>query len=466
MARSVVLRRQPRQSLMPQPVAGNSSNDGDPWYHDPDYTGNTVNLLRETNDEAPGSNYTDENGRWRRYIAAVEDAWAECYHAAEDQAATIEELTAEVESLRMAGGGDDEADRATREALAARAVADAAQQESAALRTQVAAAEEAVRMVMASNARSQGGGGNAANVNTFTIESKRLPVFKGERDIQVVGDIISDLQRQFEPRCHEIGWLEMRTPAGSGTTTPTMAATEATTPKTEGWTRYALLQLKEAAGRWATSTFEEFTPLDALRNFEDDWRQLTIPAKGHVATFNKEFRRLRLQLDPHAPMTAPQLLDKYAAKLRPNEMAYHSFIQYRNFRREMGGVPTLERAMVFVAYSDTSAPPKDKAKAAEISAMYGQNVNRNRGNRPPLAPNECAKCHATDGHWAYDCPNQEAPVGNNGGRGGHGGSGNRGGRNGGADRGGRGRHQREVNAAEAVESQETGSQGGQQAENA
>ncbi|KAF8241261.1 hypothetical protein K440DRAFT_645719 [Wilcoxina mikolae CBS 423.85] len=114
MARSVALRRQPRQSLMPQPAAGNSSNDGDPWYHDPDYTGNTVNLLREPNNEAPRSNEyvryrdwilkksigdgPDENGRWRRYIAALEDAWAECYHAAQDRAATIDELTAEVES--------------------------------------------------------------------------------------------------------------------------------------------------------------------------------------------------------------------------------------------------------------------------------------------------------------------------------------------------------------------------------
>ena len=27
-------------------IAGNSSSNGDPWYHDPDYTDRTVNLLR------------------------------------------------------------------------------------------------------------------------------------------------------------------------------------------------------------------------------------------------------------------------------------------------------------------------------------------------------------------------------------------------------------------------------------
>ena len=77
----------------------------------------------------------------------------------------------------------------------------------------------------------------------------------------------------------------------------------------------------------AGSLKEVFTPLDALRNFEDEWQLLTITAKGHVATFNEEFRRLRLQLDPHSPMTPQQLLEAYASKLRPNEGAYKSFIQ-------------------------------------------------------------------------------------------------------------------------------------------
>jgi hypothetical protein len=479
------------------PQLGAESSDGDPWYHDPDYPDDTVNLRREPNNEIPRSNEyvryrdwilersivePDENGRWRRYIAAMEDAWAECFDAAEDRAAVIEDLTAENENLSAAAGGEEEADRAAREVLAAR-------REVAELRRRLAEAEEsaraseaAVRVMMAAGTRSQVGTRNATNVNTFTIDPRRLPEFKGERDMQVVGDFINDLQRQFEARCYEIGWLQPTTPVGSGTTTLTMATGGAAVPRTDGWTRYALLQLKEAAGRWASSIYptsqpyptwgdfctrlkEEFTPLDALRNFEDEWQLLAIPAKGHVATFNEEFRRLRLQLDPHAPMASQQLLDAYATKLRPNESAYRSFIQYRNFRREMGGVPTLERAMAFVADSDTSAPPKDKAKAAEISAMYGGNNNRNRGNREPLASNECAKCHATDGHWAYDCPNQETSRDNSGGRGRRGG-GNRGSGNGGAGRGGRWRNQWEVNAAEGTGSQETGGLEGENSGNA
>jgi hypothetical protein len=113
--------------------------------------------------------------------------------------------------------------------------------------------------------------------------------------------------------------------------------------------------------------------------------------------------------------------------------------------------------MVFVADCDTTAPPKDKAKTAEISAMYGRNMNRNCGNRQPLAPNECAKCHATDGHWAYDCPNQETSRDN---------SGDRGNRGGGYRGGGRWRNQGEVNAAEATGSRETGSQERENAGNA
>jgi hypothetical protein len=190
----------------------------------------TVNLLRDPDDETPRSveyvryrdwileksidDGPDENGRWRRYIAALEDAWAECYDAAEDRAVAIEDLTTEVENLRAAAGGEDEADRAAREALTAR-------QEVAELRRQLVEAEEAVRasevavrMVLAASARNPRRAGSATN--TFTIDPKRLPVFKGERDMQVVGDFINDLQRQFEARCHDIGWLETMTPAGSG----------------------------------------------------------------------------------------------------------------------------------------------------------------------------------------------------------------------------------------------------------
>jgi hypothetical protein len=168
----------------------------------------TVNLLCNPDDETPRSveyvryrdwileksinDGPDENGRWRRYIAALEDAWAACYDAAEDWAVAIEDLTTEVENLRAAAGGEDEADRAAREALMAR-------QEVAELRRQLVKAEEAVRasevavrMVLAASARNPHRAGSATN--TFTIDPKRLPVFKGERDMQVVGDFINDLQ--------------------------------------------------------------------------------------------------------------------------------------------------------------------------------------------------------------------------------------------------------------------------------
>ncbi|KAF8541789.1 hypothetical protein BDD12DRAFT_877997 [Trichophaea hybrida] len=144
----------------------------------------TLNLLCKPNHERPRSDeyvrYRDgilersindgpnENGWWRRYIAALEDMWAECYDEAEGRAVAMEELMAEVKTLRAAaaGGTEDKEYRAAREAMAARAIAEAAQQETAELRTQVAAAEEAVRMVMMANARSQGEGGNTTNIVT------------------------------------------------------------------------------------------------------------------------------------------------------------------------------------------------------------------------------------------------------------------------------------------------------------
>jgi hypothetical protein len=41
--------------------------------------------------------------------------------------------------------------------------------------------------------------------NTFTIDPKRLPVFKGECDVQLVRDFIIYIQQQFEAQCHKAG---------------------------------------------------------------------------------------------------------------------------------------------------------------------------------------------------------------------------------------------------------------------
>jgi hypothetical protein len=116
-------------------------------------------------------------------------------------------LTSEDENVRS---GEAELDRAAREALEAKPIAEKARQEVIEHRSQHVAADEAARASEAavrrfrSSARSQGRGGNAANLNNFTIEPKRLPVFKGERVMQVVGEFINDLQRQFKVRGHEI----------------------------------------------------------------------------------------------------------------------------------------------------------------------------------------------------------------------------------------------------------------------
>jgi hypothetical protein len=43
----------------------------------------------------------------------------------------------------------------------------------------------------------------------------------------------------------------------------------------------------------------------------------------------------------------------------------------------MGCVLTFEKVMSIVPDSNMTAPPKEKAKAAEIVVMYRQNTNRN-----------------------------------------------------------------------------------------
>ncbi|KAF8535284.1 hypothetical protein BDD12DRAFT_893434 [Trichophaea hybrida] len=87
-------------------------------------------------------------------FAALEDAWEKCCDAAEDRATAINDLSTEVENVHS---GEAKVDRAARAALEARRIAEEASQEVIELRSQLAAAEEAVRvsevvvqMVMAS----------------------------------------------------------------------------------------------------------------------------------------------------------------------------------------------------------------------------------------------------------------------------------------------------------------------------
>ncbi|KAF8241541.1 hypothetical protein K440DRAFT_678733 [Wilcoxina mikolae CBS 423.85] len=200
------------------------------------------------------------------------------------------------ESAGANGGREEEGDGAMRELLMARAQAEEAQQGIAQLRTQLAEAHKATRTeqqvvqtmisVSPQNLNHNDVGIGTHNL-TFTINPKRLPVCKGEGDMQIVGDFIHDLQPQFEAHCYyQPGWLatnDTSAPAGSGTPTPTTVTMIAEgTPITDGFNRYALLHLKETAARWATYMDpnsqpymiwnnywrilnQEFTPLDAVR---------------------------------------------------------------------------------------------------------------------------------------------------------------------------------------------------------
>jgi hypothetical protein len=92
-------------------------------------------------------NGSEEVGRWRRYIAVVDNCWAECFEEAEERAMENVHLRTENQQLRAGANSriDDDIERATREPLAARAQAEEAQQEIAQLRMQLAEAHDAAR---------------------------------------------------------------------------------------------------------------------------------------------------------------------------------------------------------------------------------------------------------------------------------------------------------------------------------
>ncbi|KAF8534858.1 hypothetical protein BDD12DRAFT_908014 [Trichophaea hybrida] len=171
MERPVAPKRWPKHCMLPPQLGAENSSDNNPWYHDPDYPDNTVNLRREANNETPPSNAYIQYRDWILEIHG--GCMAEYFDMAEERAAVIEDLTAENEIMRETACGEDEADRAARETLAARRevaelcrqLAEAGEQKRVSEET-ARALKAAVRMIMATRARSQVGAGNVINAIT------------------------------------------------------------------------------------------------------------------------------------------------------------------------------------------------------------------------------------------------------------------------------------------------------------
>jgi hypothetical protein len=64
------------------------------------------------------------------------------------------------------------------------------------------------------------------NHRTFEtgLKVEKLPVYKGEKELMVVSNFITDIERHFEAHCRANGWFQE----------------DGRTPKTQGWVEVAL----------------------------------------------------------------------------------------------------------------------------------------------------------------------------------------------------------------------------------
>jgi hypothetical protein len=94
--------------------------------------------------------------------------------------------------------------------------------------------------------------------------------------------------------------------------------------------------------------------LNTVRELVEKWTALRLAPNGHIATFNKEFRELRQQLDlmPEHALTPVQTVHAYIQKVRSNSKADEHLTAYVEQRQDMGVDLKLESAMQYTAKLD------------------------------------------------------------------------------------------------------------------
>jgi hypothetical protein len=303
------------------------------------------------------------------------------------------------------------------------------------LRKELSMAQAAVVQAVTGQRNADRDTGTASPATSFNINPRRLTTYDGTCNAKTIIEFLRDIRRSFKIRCPEIGWMS------DGQ------------PNTDGWSTYAIGQLRGAAGTWADGRYPdaapewadferglqaEFTPLNTVHELVEKWTALRLAPNGHVATFNEQFRELRQQLDllPEHALTPVQTVHAYIQKVRSNSKADEHLTAYVELRQDMGVDLKLESAMQYTAKLDRK---EVKNKEAEITAMYLNNNNNNGRNRDRdrkkdegrkpatridfssvvpggkglgpggrLGPEQCAVCYA-NGHMSWECKSKKDP---------------------------------------------------------
>jgi hypothetical protein len=230
----------------------------------------------------------------------------------------------------------------------------------------------------------------------FTIKPAGLPTFDGaKQDLEAARTFINSLQRYFEATSFELGCVG-----------------------TDGWSTAAMLQLREAASRWADDNFppgmrpdwttfttafiKKFTPADAIGKLKLEWETLSLKRTERAAAFNDRFRELRARLDPYAPLPADRLLDAYAAKIQVNKEVAAIYRMLASMHPPW----TLEEYMDQVADSDSIQNGSHSKGTGSIaltrSSLKRMEVTGKAGLGARRGETECFRC-GEKGHIARSC---------------------------------------------------------------
>jgi hypothetical protein len=341
-----------KKTATPSESGRRSTLDGNPqkstlWWSDPDYHEKVPPILHD--DSAPRSKefveyrsflidkgLSEYDGQTLRYMVALEDEYREKIKDYNEQLDTAinnhNQLQAQYTLLRdektalqiQLADKKDEKDEKDEEKLLEEITVlsdeKAALEEKVekfleqvlSLRQELSTAQAAV--VQAVTGQRNADMGVPSPATSFNIDPRRLTTYDGTRNAKTIVEFLRDIKRSFKIRCQEIGWMS------DGQ------------PNTDGWSTYAIGQLRGAAGTWADGRYPdtapewadferglqaEFTPLNTVRELVEKWTALRLAPNGHVATFNEQFRELRQQLDliPEHALTPIQTVHAYIQKV-------------------------------------------------------------------------------------------------------------------------------------------------------
>jgi len=231
-------------------------------------------------------------------------------------------------------------------------------------------------------------------------------MYEGTRTLDDITAFLFALEQHFKNAAQAIGWVD-----------------------TTDWVEQAVLQLKGDSAVWAMHRFPmstpsewstfctelkaKFIPSNTLDLVKREWEKWSVKKGECVTEFDKRFRHLCSELDPHQPRPAEMLAETYGYQIElGNQAVYKDSVRYIGMHN---WTPTLEQCTEHLAALDTplnkSQPGSGPNTTTTMKASARKMDSKKGGTNGTAAPAKddsftCYNCGQV-GHISANCPNRD-----------------------------------------------------------